>query len=236
MSEPALIQQENHLLQSPAQVAKNWAQMGLPVFPCGFDKKPLTPHGFKDATADLDAVTKFWRRNPKALVGIPTGAVSGLFVVDLDTDPETGEAIGEASLAALGLSYLIGTVPTVATPSGGRHLYFRDCDLGNTTNKLGPKIDTRGNGGYIIAPGSVTPAGSYSLLNGLLKRDTLQSAPSAVLEGLQAHAAPSRPQLGFQIDTGPRFDLYADGASVAEVQELLGYIPPIVAMTIGGRC
>ena len=226
MGEPAPIQQDNSLAQMPAQVAANWARAGFPVFPCGPDKKPLTPHGFKDATADLDAVALYWQKNPRALVAIPTGAISGLFVVDLDTDRETGEAIGEASLAALGLSHLIGTVPTVATPSGGRHLYFRDCGLGGTSNKLGPKIDTRGNGGYIIAPGSVTPAGPYRLLNGLLSRDTLQSAPSGILEGLQAHAAPQRPQPGFQIDTGQRFDFQGVGAGVAEVLDLLAHIPP----------
>jgi hypothetical protein len=229
MNETALIQQENTLTQTPAQVAAYWAKMGFPVFPCGSDKKPLTPHGFKDATTKLDAVAVFWQKNPKALVGIPTGEASGLFVVDLDTDRETGEVIGEASLAALGLSHLIGTVPTAATPSGGRHLYFSDCGLGSTAGKLGPKIDTRGNGGYIIAPGSITPNGPYRLLNGtLLTRDALQCAPSVVLERLQAPGARRRAQTGLQIDTEPRFETQADKkrADIAEVKELLAYIPP----------
>ena len=226
MGEALPAQNDSSLAQLPAQVAASWARAGFPVFPCGPDKKPLTLHGFKDATADLDAVAAHWQRNPRALIGIPTGKASGLFVVDLDTDRDTGETIGEASFEALGLSYLITTVPTVATPSGGRHLYFRDCGLGSTANKLGPKIDTRGNGGYVIAPGSVTPAGAYRLLNGPLTHDTLQHAPSAILEGLKASAAPHSPQPAFQIDTGPRFDLQGDGAGMAEVQELLGFIPP----------
>lgn len=224
MGEAFAFPKDNSLAQIPAQVAAGWALAGFPVFPCGPDKQPLTPHGFKDATADLDAVAAYWQANPRALVGLPTGKTSGLFVVDLDTDRDTGEAIGEASLAALGLSDLIGTVPTVATPSGGRHLYFRDCGLGCTTNKLGPKIDTRGNGGYIIAPGSVTPAGAYALLNSPLTRDTLQHVPSAILGGLRGHSAGHC----LQIDTGLRFDLQASGqtADVNEVLDLLGHIPP----------
>lgn len=228
MGEALAIPKDSSLAQMPAQVAASWARAGFPVFPCGPNKKPLTPHGFKDATADLDAVAAYWQANPRALVGLPTGKTSGLFVVDLDTDRETGEAIGEASLAALGLSHLIGTVPTVATPSGGRHLYFRDCGLGCTTNKLGPKIDTRGDGGYIIAPGSVTHAGAYVLLNIPLTRETLQSAPDPILEGLRGHIAPRHAQPGLQIDTGRRLDLQADGqrADMAEVLDLLAHIPP----------
>lgn len=214
----------------PAQVAASWARQGFPVFPCGPDKKPLTPHGFKDATADLSQVAAYWRKYPTALVGIPTGQTSGLFVVDLDTDKDTGEAIGEASLAALGLANLIGAVPTVATPSGGRHLYFRDCGLGNSQDKLGHKIDTRGDGGYIIAPASVAPAGAYRLMNGPLTRESLTSAPEALTARLRGNPAREQPppQAGFTIDTGGRFSLGGEGqrAERAEVLDILDHIPP----------
>jgi hypothetical protein len=225
---PACVWEMPELPQTPAQVAVSWARAGFPVFPCGPDKRPLTAHGFKDATADLDAVANLWAKHPAALVGLPTGKASGLFVVDLDTDKGTGEALGEASLAVLGLSYLIGSVPTVATPSGGRHLYFRDCGMGSTSNKLGPKIDTRGNGGYIIAPASVAPAGAYRLLNGPLSPETLQDPPSALLDALQARPAPAAVQSCFAIDTGRHTCLpsNAQKADLAEVQELLDYIPP----------
>ncbi|WP_050524906.1 VapE domain-containing protein [Pseudorhodobacter wandonensis] len=218
MGEAFAIRQDSSLAQIPAQVAASWARAGFPVFPCGSDKKPLTPHGFKDATTNLDAVAAYWQANPRALVGLPTGETSGLFVVDLDTDRQTGEVVGEASLAALGLSHLIGAVPTVATPSGGRHLYFRDCGLGSTANKLGPKIDTRGNGGYIIAPGSVTPAGAYVLLNSPLTRESLQSAPDAILERLRGHSAPHQPLRGLQG--------LEQKTDAAEVLDLLAHIPP----------
>ena len=231
------IRQDAALSQMPAQNAASWARAGFPVFPCGPNKHPLTPHGFKDATTDLGQVAAFWQAHPNALVGIPTGGASGLFVVDLDTDRDTGEAIGEASLGALGLSDLIGSVPTVATPSGGRHLYFRACGLGNTTGKLGRKIDTRGDGGYIIAPGSVTPLGAYRLLNGSINPDALIGVPVAILEALQGKAAGTTAP-PFPIDTGGRFAPLAEGrkAQLSEVQEILSFIRQTAAMTTGAGC
>ncbi|MGW3328910.1 bifunctional DNA primase/polymerase, partial [Streptomyces virginiae] len=55
---------------------------------------------------------------------------------------------------------------TVRTPSGGTHLYFTAPDgvrLGNTAGKLAPLIDTRGHGGYVVASGSTTAAGTYEV-------------------------------------------------------------------------
>jgi hypothetical protein len=49
---------------------------GLPRFPCTVDKRPLTPQGFYNAKAGVDDSS--W-----ALVGIPTGAVSGFDVIDV---------------------------------------------------------------------------------------------------------------------------------------------------------
>jgi len=143
-------------------VALDLANRGLPVFPCGPDKRPLTPHGFKDASSDARQIEAWWRVYPDALVGLPTGSRSGLYVVDLDIDRATGEALGEDSLARLGLAGLLAG-PRVHTPSGGTHLYFRWPGEGfrSTAGKIGAKIDTRGEGGYVIAAGSAGPAGAY---------------------------------------------------------------------------
>ena len=214
------------LTHIPAQVAANWARAGFPVFPCNpATKAPLTPHGFKDATADLQTVMAWWQAHPNALVGLATGEASGLFVIDLDVDKDTGEALGEASFAALGLSHLLGSVPTVATPSGGRHLYFRDCGLGNSSGKLGAAIDTRGNGGYVIAPGSVTPKGIYSLLTGPITADGLTSVPEAVLARLRGNTDRATAWQPPRIDTG--HPDYSDTASPeAEAAEILAHINP----------
>src|SRR5579862_7097735 len=91
------------------QAAYWYATHGFPIFPlhsapkgictCGHSdcahpgKHPRTPHGFKDATTDKSAITARWNKWPDANIGIPTGAASGLLVVDVD--PRNG---GEESL------------------------------------------------------------------------------------------------------------------------------------------
>lgn len=61
------------------------AAEGLPVFPCvPGGKRPLVEHGFHEATADADQVAAWWQRWPAANIGIPTGAASGVEVVDVD--------------------------------------------------------------------------------------------------------------------------------------------------------
>jgi hypothetical protein len=68
------------------------AEHGLPVFPCvnqprgPEDKRPLTAHGFKDASCDPDLVRKWWARWPDALVGVPTGIRFVVIDIDLKHD------------------------------------------------------------------------------------------------------------------------------------------------------
>src|SRR5262245_26710615 len=51
----------------------------VPVFPCNpDDKRPLTLHGFKDASRDEAQVRAWWTRFPDAMIGIPTGEISGV--------------------------------------------------------------------------------------------------------------------------------------------------------------
>lgn len=132
-----------------------YASLGWPVFPLvPREKLPLFSkksggHGVKDATADADQVTAWWTQHPDANIGIATGGTSGLYVVDID-----GEE-GEAGLARYGELPLCPESHT----GKGRHLLFRHPDGRNTAGKLGPKIDTRGEGGYIVAPPSVHPNG-----------------------------------------------------------------------------
>jgi len=62
--------------------ALSLAHQGIPVFPCGENKRPLTPNGFKDATCDPDIVHGWWTVQPNALIGVPTGVK--FVVIDLD--------------------------------------------------------------------------------------------------------------------------------------------------------
>ena len=210
------------------QLALDLAAKGLPVFPCNpANKRPYTDHGFKDASKDPAKVAAFWTQHPRALIGIPTGQASGIFALDLDTDDGTGEALGEAWLARVGLADLLQG-PGAITPSGGRHIYFRADGLAeglrNTTNKpLG--VDTRGDGGYIIAPGSIAAKGAYSAVNGGLDAPILPALPKALQEALQAIKGMPAAATPFQIDTGYS-RCGTTPADLAEVQEVLRHIPP----------
>lgn len=131
-----------------AYAAKGWA-----VFPCRPGQKvPATKHGCKDATTDAEQIRAWWERTPDANVGVATGSASGIFVLDVD---------GEEGLDALvDLGHGVPGTLTQGTPSGGYHFVFADpYGVGNSARKLGPNLDTRGDGGYILTSPSVHPNG-----------------------------------------------------------------------------
>ncbi|WP_373286287.1 bifunctional DNA primase/polymerase [Microbacterium nanhaiense] len=73
-----------------ALAARSLAAAGVPVFPCLVEgKRPLTRRGFLDASNDPEQVAAWWSRTPNANIGIPTGAASGVVVVDVDVHGPT---------------------------------------------------------------------------------------------------------------------------------------------------
>jgi hypothetical protein len=132
----------------------DYARRGIPVFPCR-GKKPLTAHGFHDASCEEEKILCWWTKWPSANIGIPTGGASGLFVLDQDGDA------GNESLKAIEVKH--GALPrtrTIITSPGHLQFWYRQPDGGtrSTVGVLGPGLDTRGDGGYIIAPPSIHPA------------------------------------------------------------------------------
>jgi len=116
----------------------------LPVFPCGKDKRPLTRHGFKDATTDNGQVRRWWSSFPDALIGVPTGSASRLIVIDVDP---------------AGMDFILGEhggLLDKARQHNTRrdfHYLFRapaDVSIGCSAGKLAEGVDVRGDGGYII--------------------------------------------------------------------------------------
>lgn len=150
------------------ELALAYAARGWPVFPlysvadgqcscgkpdCGSPAKhPRTPHGLKDASTDPATIRGWWAQWPDANVGIRTG--NGHVVLDVD-GPE-----GEAALADLERQH--GALPTTAAviTARGRHLHLAaDRRIPNSSGKIGPKLDVRGDGGYVVAPPSVHVTG-----------------------------------------------------------------------------
>jgi hypothetical protein len=128
-------------------IAQNIARnCGYAVFPCREDKSPACPHGFKDATQDHDAIGKLWWRHPGPLIGIATGAASGVDVLDVDIKHAAALAWWHSNEAR------VPATRTFRTRSGGLHLYYRHtAGLGCSAGRLAPGIDIRGDGGYVIS-------------------------------------------------------------------------------------
>lgn len=137
------------------EAARVFAASGVPVFPVtAGGKQPLTRHGFHDATTDLDRVRAWWSAAPAANIGMPTGAASGLVVVDVDVHgPANGYvALDRADNAGL----LEGWELLIHTPSDGLHVYYPVIPglVQRSWQAARVGIDFRGDGGYIIVPPS----------------------------------------------------------------------------------
>jgi hypothetical protein len=105
--------------------------------------------------AGAEQIRRWWRRWPGANVGVVTGAVSGLMV--LDVDPRHG---GHESLAAIEADHGLvpGTVESL-TGGGGQHLYFRHPGTVVPCRPIAPGLDVKGDGGLVICPPSVHVSG-----------------------------------------------------------------------------
>ncbi|MFF7810840.1 bifunctional DNA primase/polymerase [Streptomyces sp. NPDC007945] len=151
------------------------------------------------ATTDPDLLVAAWTHAPYN-VGIATGP-SGLLVVDLDmlkADDEEETPDGVANFEALceRAGHAVPLTHRVRTARGGQHLYFTQppgARLGNTAGRLARHVDTRGWGGYVVAPGSSTPDGTYELLDSrppVALPDWLHTALTARPKPVQAPPVP----------------------------------------------
>ncbi len=182
-----------------------YARRGWPVFPCHGPagppggcschrpdcaspaKHPRVAGGLKSATTDTSQVWRWWARWPAANIALRTGEVSGLVV--LDVDPDHG---GDDSLDALRRDH--GALPpcrTIRTGSGGRHLYFAHPGRlvrNDAGRRLGPGLDVRGDGGYVIAPPSRHATGGQYAVE--TDPALIPQLPGWLLEALRAAEPP----------------------------------------------
>lgn len=121
-------------------------------------KHPRTLNGAKDASTDPNQIQQWWRTWPQANLAIATGP-SRLLVLDVDPG-KSGDASLDALIARYGRS-ILDTV-TARTGGGGMHYLYvvpEGISLGNTAGKLGTGLDTRGQGGHVVAPPSLHASG-----------------------------------------------------------------------------
>jgi hypothetical protein len=126
--------------------ALGYARRGWRVFPCKPRmKQPLTAHGFKDATTDLDQIRRWWKITPASNIATPTGLAFDVVDFDhLDLYEQARDAQG-----------LEG--PQVRTARGA-HFYV--APTGRSCTKLTASIDFKARGGYVLLPESLHPSGA----------------------------------------------------------------------------
>jgi hypothetical protein len=143
-TEASFVPSADDALTMATNLARN---CGWAVFPCSVTKAPAIPGpgGYKHATKDPDEIKALWRRHPAPLIGVATGSVSGIWVLDIDVKHPEAVDWWMAHNRLL--------LPTLAyrTRSGGVHCYYRDAaGLTNSTSRPVRGIDVRGEGGYVI--------------------------------------------------------------------------------------
>lgn len=156
-------------------LARSYIEAGIAVFPCRerggeeFDpstgeiidraeKAPYTPNGLKGATTSARIINIwFGEKYPSAVIGVPTGEKLGAWVLDLDRH---GDRDGHQWLADMEAKH--GKLPETAratTANGGTHIFFNHVDGVRNRAAIADGVDTRGEGGYIVAPGSIMADG-----------------------------------------------------------------------------
>jgi hypothetical protein len=148
-----------------ASAAQELAEAGLAVIPCG-GEKGKTPK-IKTKTLryrpNAESIGKMAQRYGNANVGVLTGKLSGVLVVDVD---DTG--VVDPMIERFGQTPL-----KTSTPSGGVHLWYRwngeRCS--NLRPREGLKVDIKGAGGFVVVPPSVRQSTDkpYTWLRGSLK-------------------------------------------------------------------
>lgn len=128
--------------------ALEYVVRGYSIMPLRRNKLPLLNSWkeFQEAPADEDQIEKWWTNDEDANIGIITGKISGLTVVDIDMSNNTHVDID-----------LFPKTFTIKTPTGGYHLYYKYTpEVKQTANTFPqfPHVDIRSDGGYVVAPPS----------------------------------------------------------------------------------
>lgn len=151
------------------------------------------------ATTDPVLIEACWGQRPYN-IGVATGP-AGLVVVDLDRpkdDSRKDTPCGVTAFKALceRAGQAVPATRTIRTAGGGQHLYFtapEGARLRNSARRLGPGIDTRAHGGYVVAPGSTIAGSRYEVID--------PAAPAALPGWLRD--ALSTPQPSTKAPAGP---------------------------------
>jgi replicative DNA helicase len=186
---------------NPIPYAQAYAKKGWQTFPLKpHDKIPLVKWA-DVATCDTAMINGWFDNYPDANIGIACGSRSGIVVLDVDA----GHG-GYESLTRLIEKY--GAIPETSvskTGSGGEHIFFKHpgIEIRNSAGKLGPGLDVRGDGGYVVAPPSIHPNGnSYEWAVDA----ELAEMPQWMIEALKESPKPEPKPVAGEVIEGGRND------------------------------
>ncbi len=157
-----------------------YIKKGWTIFPCNPNGKFTTVDGgYKNGSSVLLKIYKWWEDSPNSNIGLVTGEVNNLVVVDVDVKDGAPGLKGLSELEAECGKF---DTLTVNTPSGGLHCYFsypQGHSIKCSANKIKLGIDIRANGGHVVAPGSVIDGNYYEFAD---KEKQVAELPHKLLE------------------------------------------------------
>ena len=222
------------IIYAHAYALRGWRV--LPIKPG--EKRPPMGAWQKAATIDKAMIDKWWTELYRDHgVGVATGRASGIFVLDVDVAEDKA---GDETLADLEARYgALPDTPTVETPSGGAHYYFKIPDgieiRNDAGRRLGQGLDIRGEGGQVVAPPTARAVDAYEWVGETWRLEPAD-APRWLIERIAELPKPEAPDLpttpvvrDLEDDDGPaqRYNqrtvwtdiLIADGWTLVDIED-----------------
>lgn len=174
------------------EAALAWAEAGFAVFPCApSEKRPATSRGLNEATTDPTQIDAWWNDNPRFNIGVAP-ARSAMFVLDVDPP------LGADTLKALEQQHgMLPSTLTIRTPRGGLHYWFQG-EQRSTVQALGPKLDTRGIGGYVLVPPSIVNGVEYTYAS---DTNDIADGPQWIADAIHSAREEVSAAEGIELDT-----------------------------------
>jgi len=178
------------------ETALHYAAKGWQVFPLlPNDKRPATDNGFKAATTQRAIIEGWWLRWPDANVGIVTGSVSGIVVLDVDRKHGVDGVVAATELD-------LPETLVIRTPSGGFHLFYTLPEGVKVARRIGvrPGLDILGDGGYVVGAGSMVNGALYEIV----RPRPMVPVPDALVKLAENHKATAVTPVAGKVESGGR--------------------------------
>lgn len=181
-------------MNSLLPTALAYLSRGWSVIPVGPNKQPLVLwKEFQNRRATPEEMVTWWTNNPDAQIGIVTGQISNLTVIDVESD-------GDFTLVK-------DKTFMVETGGKGRHYYFQYEKEFKNAVRIFPSVDIRSEGGYVVGPGSSTSKGPYTVIR---ETDVNKMADNTKKMLLEANKA--KRELPWHVTSGPSLYPKVDSA------------------------